>query len=51
MSPITSGGTAGSRVVITGIGALTPVGNTAAQTWTALTGGVSGVGPITLFDA
>ncbi|MDJ0355107.1 beta-ketoacyl-ACP synthase II [Paenarthrobacter sp. PH39-S1] len=51
MSLITSGGTAGSRVVITGIGALTPVGNTAAQTWTALTGGVSGVGPITLFDA
>ncbi len=42
---------AADRIVITGIGALTPVGNSAAQTWTALTGGVSGVGPITLFDA
>jgi 3-oxoacyl-[acyl-carrier-protein] synthase II len=39
------------RVVITGMGALTPVGNTAAQTWAALCEGVSGVGPITLFDA
>ncbi|MCZ2401744.1 beta-ketoacyl-ACP synthase II [Paenarthrobacter sp. Z7-10] len=39
------------RAVITGMGAITPVGNTAALTWAALTEGVSGVGPITLFDA
>lgn len=39
------------RVVITGLGALTPVGNTAADTWKALVGGVSGIAPITSFDA
>ncbi len=38
-------------VVITGLGAITPVGNTVADTWNALTGGVSGIGPVTLFDA
>lgn len=38
-------------IVITGIGALTPVGNTAADTWSALLAGTSGVGPITHFDA
>jgi 3-oxoacyl-[acyl-carrier-protein] synthase II len=37
--------------VITGIGALTPLGNSAAETWQALTAGRSGVGPITRFDA
>ncbi len=39
------------RVVVTGLGALTPVGNTADEFWTALTQGRSGVGPITKFDA
>lgn len=40
----------GHRVVITGLGAVTPVGNTAEETWRNLLNGVSGVGRITLFD-
>lgn len=39
------------RVVITGLGAITPVGNTAADTWAALVAGKSGVGRVTQFDA
>jgi len=39
------------RVVVTGLGALTPVGNTAPETWNSLINGVSGAGPITHFDA
>src|SRR5215467_6743317 len=39
------------RVVITGVGAVTPVGNTAEEFWAALTQGKSGIGPITRFDA
>ncbi|PTY00535.1 beta-ketoacyl-ACP synthase II [Opitutus sp. ER46] len=39
------------RVVITGLGAVTPCGNTAAETWAALKAGRSGIGPITRFDA
>ena len=39
------------RVVVTGLGALTPVGNTVAETWESLVNGVSGAGPITHFDA
>jgi 3-oxoacyl-[acyl-carrier-protein] synthase II len=39
------------RVVITGIGAVTPVGNNAADTWAALIAGRSGIGRITRFDA
>ena len=39
------------RVVITGLGAVTPVGNSASQTWEALVNGVSGIAPITAFDA
>ncbi len=39
------------RVVVTGLGALTPVGNTAEETWENLKKGVSGAGPITQFDA
>ena len=39
------------RVVVTGLGALTPVGNNAAETWESLQKGVSGAGPITQFDA
>jgi beta-ketoacyl-acyl-carrier-protein synthase II len=38
------------RVVVTGIGALTPVGKSAAETWRNLLAGVSGIGRITLFD-
>ncbi len=39
------------RVVVTGIGALTPLGNTVDDFWTGLVNGVSGANPITLFDA
>ncbi len=39
------------RVVVTGIGALTPIGNTAKEYWDALENGVSGAAPITHFDA
>lgn len=39
------------RVVITGLGALTPIGNNVSDTWNALKEGKSGVGPITQFDA
>lgn len=39
------------RVVITGLGAVTPVGLTASTTWSALVAGQSGLGPITRFDA
>jgi 3-oxoacyl-[acyl-carrier-protein] synthase II len=39
------------RVVITGLGALTPIGNTVKDYWTALENGVSGASDITLFDA
>lgn len=39
------------RVVVTGLGALTPVGNTAEETWTNLLAGKSGAGPITRFNA
>jgi 3-oxoacyl-[acyl-carrier-protein] synthase II len=39
------------RVVITGLGALTPVGNTADELWSSLIQGRSGIGPITRFDA
>jgi len=38
------------RVVITGIGALTPIGNNLNEFWTNLKNGVSGAGPITKFD-
>ena len=39
------------RVVVTGLGAVTPVGNTTEETWNNLINGVSGAGPLTLFDA
>ncbi|MEV0910320.1 beta-ketoacyl-[acyl-carrier-protein] synthase family protein [Streptomyces hokutonensis] len=38
------------RVVITGAGAVTPLGNDAPSTWRSLCAGRSGVGPFTLFD-
>ncbi len=40
----------GRRVVITGVGALTPVGNSASEFWNGLISGKSGVRPITHFD-
>ncbi len=39
------------RVVITGLGALTPVGNNVSEYWNGLTNGISGAAPITKFDA
>jgi 3-oxoacyl-[acyl-carrier-protein] synthase II len=39
------------RVVVTGLGALTPIGNTIEQYWNGLVNGVSGAAPITHFDA
>ena len=38
------------RVVITGIGAVTPVGNTVPQMWESIRQGRCGIGPITLYD-
>jgi 3-oxoacyl-[acyl-carrier-protein] synthase II len=40
-----------TRVVITGLGAVTPLGNTAEEFWAALIQGKSGIGPITRFDS
>jgi len=40
-----------SRVVVTGLGAITPLGLSAEEYWQGLINGRSGVGPITLFDA
>jgi 3-oxoacyl-[acyl-carrier-protein] synthase II len=37
--------------VVTGIGAITPLGHTATETWQGLVDGRSGIGPISLFDA
>ena len=39
------------RVVVTGLGAITPLGNDVATTWEAALAGKSGAGPITHFDA
>ena len=39
------------RVVVTGLGAITPLGKTVEDSWTNLVNGVSGAGPITRFDA
>ena len=39
------------RVVVTGLGAVTPLGNNPDETWNSLINGVSGAAPITLFDA
>ena len=38
------------RVVITGLGAITPLGNDIDSTWTSLLAGQSGAAPITSFD-
>ena len=39
------------RVVVTGLGAVTPLGNNVKDTWEALKSGKNGIAPITLFDA
>ncbi|PZU18601.1 MAG: beta-ketoacyl-[acyl-carrier-protein] synthase II, partial [Chryseobacterium sp.] len=39
------------RVVVTGFGAITPIGNNAKEYWENLVKGESGAAPITLFDA
>lgn len=39
------------KIVITGMGAITPIGHSVDETWTNIVDGISGVGPITLFDA
>jgi len=39
------------RIVVTGMGALSPLGHTVAETWAAIVAGKSGVGPIKQFDA
>lgn len=41
----------GRRVVVTGLGTVTPVGNTLPETWASLVAGRSGIGAITRFDA
>ena len=43
--------TEAQRAVITGYGAITPIGNSAGEYWDGLIAGRSGAGPITLFDA
>jgi 3-oxoacyl-[acyl-carrier-protein] synthase II len=44
-------GTAGRRVVVTGLGALTPIGNSVQEFWSSLVEGRSGAAPITMFDS
>jgi 3-oxoacyl-[acyl-carrier-protein] synthase II len=39
------------RVVVTGLGALTPLGNSVSESWAGAIAGKSGIGPITRFDA
>lgn len=39
------------RVVVTGLGLLTPVGNTVEESWKNIIAGKSGIAPITVFDA
>ncbi len=39
-----------NRVVVTGMGAVTPIGNTVSEFWSALKAGKNGIGPITYFD-
>ena len=38
------------RVVVTGMGAITPVGNSVNEAWESLKAGKNGIAPITLFD-
>ncbi len=50
MDASTYWGPAKRRVVVTGLGAVTPLGNTKDEFWRRLVSGESGVGPITVFD-
>ena len=50
-SALTSGRPDRRRVVITGMSAITPVGNSVAEMWDSLLAGRSGAGPITVLDA
>lgn len=47
---MTSSGAELKRVVVTGLGAITPIGNTLAEYWQGLISGRNGIAPITLFD-
>ncbi len=47
---MTSSGSDYKRVVVTGLGAVTPIGNTLADYWAGLLSGKNGIGDITLFD-
>lgn len=47
---MTTSGSELKRVVVTGLGAITPIGNTLAEYWDGLVSGRNGIGPITLFD-
>ena len=38
------------RVVVTGLGAITPIGNTVEEFWNGIKNGTVGIGPITKFD-
>ena len=38
------------RVVVTGLGAVTPIGNNVQETWNSMISGKNGIGPITKFD-
>ena len=38
------------RVVVTGLGAVTPIGNNLQEYWNGLSNGVSGAAPVTQFD-
>jgi len=48
---MTTSDSALKRVVVTGMGAITPIGNTLSAYWDGLLAGRNGIGPITLFDA
>ena len=49
MSPA-GGNVSRKRVLVTGMGCISPLGNTLAATWESAIAGKSGVGPITIFD-
>lgn len=50
MATVTASSPSPRRVVITGLGAITPLGHTLRDTWAALLAGQSGIAPVTRFD-